>query len=192
MPKHWVDDNYTEDDEYATPKDLLRDLDRAVGGFNLGAASGAEDHYLIPNTLTKEDNALLHPWAGKVYLNPPYSRKLIPRFVKKAYTQATHGPAEVVVCLVPVRTSADWWQEWAMRATTICYIDHRLKFEGKEHHAPFDNAILVYGEPPKRLLDLLDMKGHTQHRPEVYEREKQKTLDVGQQTLEQAVEGAEP
>ena len=47
-----------DNNEYATPPEIWRPLSRAVGGFDLDAASGAESTPIAPDRLTKEDDGL--------------------------------------------------------------------------------------------------------------------------------------
>jgi DNA N-6-adenine-methyltransferase (Dam). len=62
-----------DNNEYATPPEIWRPLSRAVGGFDLDAASGAESTPIAPDRLTKDDDGLTQPWHGNVWLNPPWS-----------------------------------------------------------------------------------------------------------------------
>lgn len=67
-------------DEWYTPKEILE----ALGPFDLDPCAP-----LVPlwNTAAvmynKNDDGLSKQWSGRVWLNPPYSRPLINRFIEK-------------------------------------------------------------------------------------------------------------
>ncbi|HMH81380.1 MAG TPA: DNA N-6-adenine-methyltransferase [Gemmatimonadales bacterium] len=78
-------------------------------------------------------------WAGqRIYCNPPYQRGAIDQWLAKA------READVAVYLVPARTGAAWWHEYAIRADEIRFIRGRLKFGGATINAPEWSVILVY------------------------------------------------
>lgn len=57
---------------------------------------------------TPVENGLIQPWAGEsVFMNPPYSRGNIDLWVAK---MANEIEAKTRVALLPVSTSADWYQ----------------------------------------------------------------------------------
>lgn len=84
------------------------------------------------------DDGLAQSWAGHVcWMNPPYGRE-IRAWMKKAYECGS-----LVVCLVPARTDAGWWHEYAMKGE-IRFIRGRLKFSGHKYDAPFPCAVVIF------------------------------------------------
>jgi hypothetical protein len=67
--------------------------------------------------------------------------------MKKAYIASLDGAT--VVCLVPARTDARWWHDFAMRGE-IRLIQGRLRFGQARAGAPFPSAIIIFR--PKRFL----------------------------------------
>lgn len=61
-----------------------------------------------------DENALTKRWKLKknikkklrAYINPPYDRKLMERFIKKAYQELREGRMEIAVFLLPLRSTA--------------------------------------------------------------------------------------
>ena len=79
-------------------------------------------------------------WVGhRVFCNPPYRRGAIERWLAKAWE------ASVAVYLLPARTGAAWWHDYAIYAKEIRFIRGRLKFGGSAGNAPEWSVILVYG-----------------------------------------------
>src|SRR3990167_9500079 len=93
-------------DEWYTPPWLFEklglefDLDPASPGESVVPWIPADEHWSMAG--------LDLPWHGRVWLNPPYGpRNGIRPWLEKL---KTHGNG---FALVPNRTGADWWQDFA-------------------------------------------------------------------------------
>jgi phage N-6-adenine-methyltransferase len=95
---------------------------------------------------TLQDDGLAQSWAGHTcWMNPPYGRKIIDKWVKKAVWEANDWKYCVVVGLLPARTSSKWWQSWVIPyALHIHYVPGRIKFVGEKNSAPFPSAIVIW------------------------------------------------
>lgn len=103
---------------------------------------------------TPKDDALQKVWRGRCWMNPPYGRtSQIANWLWCAREAVgPEGRAQVVVCLLPSRTSTKWWQEHVIpHASEIRYIHGRLKFKGQPYNAPFDSAIVIYRPVPSYM-----------------------------------------
>jgi len=110
-------------DEYETPRELFQQLD-ALFRFDLDVCASAQNA-LCPRFYTEADDGLRQRWAPWVsWCNPPYSSA--GAWVRKAWHEAQRGA--VVVVLVPPRTDAAWWHEWAMRADRLVLLEGRVQF----------------------------------------------------------------
>jgi len=101
-------------------------------------------------------NGLTERWHGKVYINPPYSRKLLPRWTKKAFHEFKTGHCELVVLLLPLRNSK-WFQFLWKRGAELRLADQRLRFTNQDENetcplceqklpdnvAPFDSVVAI-------------------------------------------------
>lgn len=86
-------------------------------GFKLDAAANSEN-YLCPAHLTKEDDSLSFDWCDYLYgiygsevnlsvwINPPYGKGYIKKFMNKAIEQKEFGVTSVL--LVPATLDAQW------------------------------------------------------------------------------------
>jgi hypothetical protein len=64
-------------------------------------------------------------WTGFVWMNPPFGpRNGIVPWLEKFFA---HGNG---IALVPDRTSAPWWQNFAPRAELILFVSPKIKFIG--------------------------------------------------------------
>lgn len=77
-------------------------------------------HFLTARSLTRE-------WQGFIWMNPPFGGRngLLPWLEK--FCQHGNG-----VCLVPDRTSAPWWQQFAPRMDVILFVTPKIKFIGAD------------------------------------------------------------
>ena len=73
------------------------------------------------------DESLSEPWRGFVWMNPPFGARngLIP-WLEKFFAHSDG------IALVPDRTSAPWWQQFAPRADAILFVSPKLKFIGAD------------------------------------------------------------
>ena len=153
-----------ESDEWATPKEFVRPLDNAVGGFDLDPASGAEPEPHADETYTKEDNGLEREWFGNVFLNPPFSNKN--DWVEKAINEINAGNADLVLTVLPCDTSTTWFHKMVQNAPIHCFIGPgRQEFDrrssaGNNGSPAFPVLIAVFGNKlPKQLLGVLNKRG---------------------------------
>jgi len=124
---------------WSTPDWLFRELD-AVFHFSLDVCAEPQTAK-CRNYFTRDDNALAKPWAGVCWMNPPYGMRELPKWMRKAYEESQKGAT--VVCLVPSRTDAGWWHDFALKGE-IWFIRGRLQFGAAKNNAPFPSAIVVF------------------------------------------------
>ena len=128
-------------DEWLTPREIIQ----AVGPFDLDPCAPlvrpwptADRHY------TLEDDGFWRPWAGRVWLNPPYGAET-GRWMGK---MAAHGDG---VALVFARTDTGWWQDFVMPcASAVLFLRGRLTFcnvDGSTAPNPAGapSALIAYG-----------------------------------------------
>lgn len=92
-------------------------------------------------TLGLISESLKARWGGFVWMNPPFGARngLVP-WLDKFFA---HGNG---VALVPDRTSAPWWQDYAPRADLILFVRKKLKFirpDGTEGASPAQGTTLM-------------------------------------------------
>lgn len=131
--------------------------------FTLDPCAAAWGPALCPSNYTQWDDGLNKEWPGRVYMNPPYGRGgNVGAWITKARESVEAGISELVVGLLPVRTSPRWFQQ-NCAAAEIRFIDGRLKFNtlgGRLGAAPFDSMVVVWGECARAGTF------HLMHRPE--------------------------
>lgn len=130
--------------EWYTPPHIFE----ALGiDFDLDPASPPGGVPWVPaaHHFAVEDNGLTQPWAGRVWLNPPYGREgavWVDRLVE-------HGDG---IALVFARTDAAWGQRSMAAADVVCLISGRLSFvpgpgasRAMGHNAGAPSMLLGFG-----------------------------------------------
>jgi len=95
--------------EYVTPIKLYDKLDNEFH-FVLDPCTTEDNPLRCPHYYTKKDDSLKRDWdfGGAVYVNPPYGRNIIDKWVKKAVEQHQKYGITVVM-LLPARTDTRWF-----------------------------------------------------------------------------------
>jgi hypothetical protein len=112
-------------DEWYTPPHVFR----ALGcSFDLDVSSpGQTVTPWIPASRFITRGGLEENWSGFVWMNPPFGGRngLVPWLQKFFW----HGDG---IALVPDRTSAPWWQQFAPLASHTLFVAPKLKFIGAD------------------------------------------------------------
>ena len=153
-----------DDNEYATPPEIWRPLARAVDGFDVDPASGAESTPIASTRFTREDDGLSKAWHGAVWLNPPWSSNgdgsTKDEWLRKARNEANRDAVDVVLVLLPADTSAHWFHDHMIQADALCLVGPgRIAFEGEDRNPSFALALGAFGAVDENLLDGLDELG---------------------------------
>lgn len=92
-----------------------------------------------------EDNGLVQDWSDDVcWMHPPYGKQ-IAAWMEKAYRSSLAGAT--VVCLVPARTGARWWQAWVKGKAEVRERQGRITFIGASHPAGCEAVAVIYRPP---------------------------------------------
>lgn len=133
-------------EEWETPPAFFDYVDREFH-FELDAAATPRNAKCA-RYLTKVEDALVTPWSSdRVWLNPPYGRRIIGPWMKRAVHFGQQGAT--VVCLVHARTDTVFWHDFVMKyAREIRFVRGRLKFldetGSKRTQATFPSVIVVF------------------------------------------------
>lgn len=145
----------TATDEWYTPKEIID----ALGAFDLDPCAPVNPLWETADIMyNKNDNGLSKEWFGRVWLNPPYSRPLIERFVKRL---AEHGNG---IALLFNRCDSKMFQDVIFeKATAMKFLRNRIRFfrpDGTRGDSPGCGSILIaFGEENAEVLKDCDIAG---------------------------------
>lgn len=114
-----------ESDEWYTPKYIFEVLGET---FDLDVAAPPEGPRYVParDWFYKSDlnDGVLLDWWGFVWMNPPFGHQSTKRKWLRKFFEHGNG-----IALLPDRTSAPWWQEFAPLADVVLFVAPKVKFE---------------------------------------------------------------
>src|SRR6185369_5707317 len=96
--------------DWETPTELF-DIINKEFCFTWDCAADAENSKVPGGRHFSETmDAMVHPWKGVCWLNPPYGKGYkLSEWVKKAHKESTMGAT--VVMLIPARTNTNWFHD---------------------------------------------------------------------------------
>ncbi|MCY4247477.1 MAG: DNA N-6-adenine-methyltransferase [Chloroflexi bacterium] len=116
--------------EWYTPQWLIERVHRALGAIDLDPASSLVANEIVGATsyYTEADDALTKSWRGRVFLNPPYARKVIDAFIDHLLRQRKLGNCVEYVVLVNNATETRWAQRLLSASSDVCFLSRRVRF----------------------------------------------------------------
>jgi DNA N-6-adenine-methyltransferase (Dam) len=106
---------------WITPKWIIG----ALGPFDLDPA-GADPRPWDCANKTLTQNGLSVPWEGRVWLNPPFDRYVVGKWIAKL---AAHGNG---IALLHARTEAEWFEPVWDHANAILCLANRIHFHRQD------------------------------------------------------------
>ncbi|MHC1767932.1 MAG: DNA N-6-adenine-methyltransferase [Verrucomicrobiia bacterium] len=145
------------ENEWYTPAEYIEAARAAMGSIDLDPASCPKANKTVKaaRIYTKDDDGLTQPWAGNVWMNPPYSQSLIAQFSNKISEEFDAGRILQACVLVNNATETAWFQRMMRSASAVCFPRGRIHFidpSGTPAGAPLQGqAVSYFGEPTKRF-----------------------------------------
>lgn len=144
-----------QNDEWLTPPHVLQ----ALGHFDLDpCAPVARPWATVSRHYTVQDDGLAQPWAGRIWLNPPYGQQA----AAWLHRLAEHGRG---IALIFARTETQMFFEhvWE-RATALLFLRGRLHFhyvDGKRAAANggAPSVLIAYGKQDAEILRACGLPG---------------------------------
>lgn len=142
-------------DEWYTPPEIIESL----GPFDLDPCAPVKPLWQTAKVMyNKNEDGLKQVWNGRVWLNPPYSRPLIEKFVKRL---AEHGNG---IALLFNRCDSKMFQDIIFqKATAMKFLRNRIRFyreNGERGDSPGCGSILIaFGEDNAEILRTCSIEG---------------------------------
>jgi len=141
---------------WITPKWIID----ALGPFDLDPCAAFPRPWDCANyNLALGSDGLGRDWAGRVWLNPPFHRYQVARWVEKL---ANHGEG---TALLHARTEAAWFEPAWQKASAILFLADRLYFHYPDGRRADANSgapacLISFGIHDKTRLERSGIKGH--------------------------------
>lgn len=126
-------------DEWYTPREIFK----ALGvKFDLDPCSPGPGHWVPAKAIyTKADDGLIRPWAGFVFMNPPFGGRNGHVPWLKKFIDHRNG-----IAIVRAYTSSTWFHDHALRAEVMLFPRGKTKFvrqDGSIGKAPGHGIVLL-------------------------------------------------
>lgn len=123
----------------------------ALGPFNLDPCAAPSPRPWHCAQVNFEAEGLDRDWFGRVWLNPPFDRYEVGKWVRKI---SDHGNG---IALLHARTEAAWFEPLWETASAILFLGDRIKFclpDGTEQRANSGAPVVLaaWGEDNKQAL----------------------------------------
>lgn len=153
----------TGKNEWYTPAPIIEDVRRVMGTIDIDPASNDQANETVQAVTyyTEEDDGLMHGWLGNVWLNPPYSRDLMPKFVEKLIDEYRAGNVSQAIMVSHNNTETRWFQSVAAVSAAICFPAKRIQFyEGDNVASPVNGQAFFYlGQNRQKFIDVFSEYG---------------------------------
>ena len=143
-------DNLNKNDEQYTPSWVFERLGLTFD-LDVCAPKGGISHIPALRHYSIEDDALVQPWGGRVWMNPPYSKPTpwADKFIE-------HGNG---IALVPV-TRGQWFSRLWDKADAVCLDLYNTKFDrpdGSKNSVTFRTIFIAIGLENAEALHRLQL-----------------------------------
>ncbi len=151
--------------EWYTPPEYIEAARAVLGAIDLDPASSkiAQGTVKAERFYTAKDDGLAQEWAGRVWLNPPYSTGLVEKFAAKLCGHVGDGSVPAAVMLVNNATDTGWFQLAAKSSAALCFPAGRIRFLDEKNQpsgAPLQGqAVLYFGAKPDEFTERFGVFG---------------------------------
>jgi hypothetical protein len=149
--------------EWFTPQEYIALARQVLGEIDLDPAS----HPLAQQTIraakffTRENDGLKQKWAGRVWLNPPFAREIIPLFMAKLIAS---DEVTAAIALTHNYSDTDWFQQTATRCAAVCFTRRRINFvnnSGEIANPTQGQTFFYFGNDPQHFRSVFSAVGVT-------------------------------
>jgi len=153
--------------EWYTPSKYIEAARAVMGSIDLDPASCelANQTVRAARYYTQEDNGLMQPWYGNVWLNPPYNstddcRFPQPTWAKRLQYEYRVGNVEQAILLISAAVKQKWFHE--LLDFPMCFMLERIFFTrpGKEsEELRQGNTVVYFGDNEQRFTEVFSKFG---------------------------------
>ena len=134
----------TGNNERYTPSEIIELVKEVLGNIDLDPASCSVANETVgaTNFYSADDDGLSKEWTGKIFMNPPYSKDLIEKFVDKLIGSSI----EEAITLTHNCTETSWGQKLIGNAKVVAFPTGRIdcKTPSGDGGSPKQGSMICY------------------------------------------------
>lgn len=151
----------TGNNERYTPPEIIELVKEVLGTIDLDPASCsiANETVKAAAFYSSDDDGLSKEWTGKIFLNPPYSKDLIEKFVDKLI----NSQFDEAITLTHNCTETSWGGKLLKNSTAVSFPTGRIdcKTPAGDGGSPKQGSMICYfGSNPKKFIDVFSRIGN--------------------------------
>src|SRR5512137_2821532 len=145
-----------ESTEHYSPPYILDAVIACMDAIDLDPCSNSHEIPNVPASrhYTAQDNGLVQPWEGRVFLNPPFGPG-VERWFSKLYHERAAGRTTEAIVLWKSATETAAWKTLTAISCRVCFPSSRIRFIGPSGGdgpgSTFSPALFYVGEGPERF-----------------------------------------
>lgn len=148
--------NLTGEIEWYTPAEYIESARRVMGTIDVDPCTSdlAQKTVKATTWYTIETNGLVQKWAGNVWLNPPYSARIVRSFVDQLLGYIATGDVQQAILLTHNNADTLWFQKAANCCQSVCFTRGRVRFynsKGVANSPTHGHAFMYFGRRRKRF-----------------------------------------
>ena len=148
-------------DDYGTPLSLFTEACEKYHCTPVVDYFASDTNHVCDKYYTQEQNAFTKSFKENGFINPPYSRKLMPRVMKKAWEEHLEHNIELMI-LAYSKTDTRWWWNYVENKAEVHFIKGRIKFlDGNgnptKKPAPYPSCWIIYRAKPTMNVQVQTM-----------------------------------
>jgi phage N-6-adenine-methyltransferase len=137
-----------ENDEYGTPRLIFFEACKKYNVKPKIDYFSSEFNHVVQKYYTQNDNAMDKEWTKDGFVNPPYSRKYLPKIIKKCYEEHRKYNITLLV-LTYAKTDTKWWHNYVEGKAEYYFHKGRISFNDKygiptKNKAPYPSVWIIY------------------------------------------------
>ena len=151
----------TGNNERYTPPEIIELVREVLGSIDLDPASCsiANETVKAATFYSADDDGLSKEWTGKIFMNPPYSKDLIEKFVDKLIDSSF----DEAITLTHNCTETNWGSKLLKNATAVAFPIGRIdcKTPSGDGRSPKQGSMICYfGNNTKKFIDVFSRIGN--------------------------------
>ena len=164
VKNHVLATKHTGDEESYTPTVYVESAREVMGKFDLDPASNemAQKTVDADHFYTIDDDGLTKDWRGKIWMNPPYTARVINVFINKLVSHYLAGEVTEAIVLTNNNTDTSWFHEAAINGAAVCFTSGRINFlkrDGSKSSPTNGQSFIYFGENINSFKDVFSKHG---------------------------------